>query len=176
MGLGHRFAHAHETMAVRKLAMDASVFHVFKEGQQVMTIDGVPGTVTAVWDGPVAGNENYEVALVNGLGGGQYTAGQLTAMGVPTTASEHHLASDDYPELGTILYDRPPIEREGTAGRSNEDEPQDPTSLTDPFAWAPDEDDLRAPDLSRGLPQGGYQQPSGPVQMPAYVDPEWKNR
>jgi hypothetical protein len=156
--------------------MDTSVFHVFKEGQQVMTIDGVPGTVTAVQDGPVAGNENYDVTLINGLGGGQYTASQLTSMGTPTVASEHHLASDDYEELRDILVQRPPIEREATAGRPNEDEPHDSTSLTDPFAWAPDEEDFQAPDLSRQLPQGGYHQPnSGPVQMPAYVDPEWKN-
>lgn len=302
MGLGSRSAGLHNTVAVRKMAMDASVFHVFKEGQQVMTIDGVPGTVTAVWDGPVPGNEDYEVRLVNGVGGGHYTSSQLTAVGpAPVTAAEH-LASDDYPELGSILHDRPPIECEGmrrqaaiaaqqcptckgtgynenweqkpdadqyeneddafelkrepcddcggtgtlaamgdgeenqqkadnarnllnrfeehdravdshssrngctpyscshafpntrnrrseaeqtlrtalyqttgTAGRSNEDEPQDPTSMTDPFSWAPDEEDFENPDLSRGLPPQGLHQQDGPVQMPAYVDPEWKN-
>lgn len=256
MGLGSRAASLHDTVSVRKHALDHSVYYVFKEGQRVLTVDGVPGIVTAVYDGPTPGNEDYEVRLDNNVGGGHYTAGQLTAVGPAPVTALDRLASDDYPELGTILYDRPPIEREGArhtaakprrsknfpygkrhgieitdppypaesgivqcdncgkyhsatydhegmynegpvhavtcpqdeltdyytnerlepreavAGRSNEDEPQDPTSLTDPFSWAPDEETFADPDLSRQLPADGQQKL--PVQMPAYVDPEWR--
>lgn len=175
MGLGSRHAALHDNVAVRKMAMDTSVYDSFGVGQRVMTIDRVAGQVTAVWDGPVPGNEEYEVALDGGIGGGKYTASQLSAVGQPITSAEHHLASEDYPEMGTILFDRPPIEREATAGRSNEDEPQDPTSMADPFAWADDDPRLQGPDLSRGLPAGqGVPAPNAPVQMPPYVDPQWR--
>lgn len=173
MGLGNRHAALHDTVSVRKVAMDTSIYNSFTAGQRVMTVDQVGGQVTAVWDGPVPGYEEYEVRLDNGVGGGRYTAGQLTAVGTPTTGAEHHLASEDYPEMGTILFDRPPIEREAIAGRSNEDEPQDPTSMTDPFGWAHDDPRLLTPDLSRQLPADGRPTPATAVEMPPYVDPDW---
>lgn len=116
MGLGRRNARQHETVGFQKNALDTSTFWEFKPQQQVMTVDGVPGVVTAVLDGPYPGTEEYEVTLDNGLGGGSYTASQLSPLGGTTAAHEHeatglHLASDDYPEMGSILYDRPPIER-----------------------------------------------------------------
>jgi hypothetical protein len=174
MGLGNRHAALHDTVSVRKIGMDTSIYDSFHVGQRVMTIDQVAGQVTAVWDGPVPGFEEYDVHLDNGIGGGKYTAGQLTAVGQPTTGAEHHLASEDYPEMGSILFDRPPIEREATAGRSNEDEPQDPTSMADPFGWADDDPRLMDPDVSRGLPADGRPTPATAVPMPPYVDPQWR--
>jgi hypothetical protein len=170
MGLGNRSASRHDTLSVRKQSMDTTVFHDFKTGQRVMTVDGIAGLVTAVWDGPMPGNEEYEVKLDNGLGGGQYTASQLSSVGAPVMASDHHLASDDYPEMGTILHDRPPIERQATD--KHLDEPADATSMTDPFAWADDDPRLEGPtDLSRQLPGSGLQGPA--VQNPPVVDPNY---
>jgi hypothetical protein len=228
--------------------MDTSVFHTFKATQRVMTVDGIPGQVTGILEGPYAGDVNYDVVLDNDLGRGQYTEGQLRAIGQPTATTEHHVASDDYPEMGSILWDRPPIERtaakprrsknfpygkrngveitdqafpgesglvrcdncgkyhaaeyshegkygegpihavicpkdnltdyytnevleprEAAAGHSNEDEPQDPTSMTDPFAWAPSEEDFHNVDLSRQMPATPAPT-GGPAQMPDAVD------
>lgn len=116
MGLGHRSARQHETQAIHKNAVDASVFADFRENDRVMTVDGYPGIVASVNDGPYPGTESYDVVLDGGLGGGEYTAGQLSPINGTTASHEHeavgqHMAHDDYPELGSILYDRPPIER-----------------------------------------------------------------
>ena len=120
MGLGSRHARLHQTTAVQKQAMDTSVYWDFKPEQRVMTTDGVPGVVTAVLDGPVPGFEAYQVTLDDGLGGGQYTASQLRAA-EHVVAGEHHTAQDDYPELGTILSDRPdPAQRRRTASGSGD--------------------------------------------------------
>lgn len=97
----------HDTIGVQKTGgVDPSVFWDFAPEQRVMTVDGIMGTVTAVLDGPYPGTEEYQVVLDHGMGGGSYTASQLREAGA-VTASEHHLASDDYEELGTILFDRP---------------------------------------------------------------------
>jgi hypothetical protein len=102
MGLGNRNARRHETQ--RTAGVDPSVYWDFKPGQTVMTVDGFLGTVEAVNDGPFAGSEEYQVALVNGLGGGIYTSGQLKA------ATDHiakdNTASLDYPELSEVLVQR----------------------------------------------------------------------
>jgi 8-oxo-dGTP pyrophosphatase MutT (NUDIX family) len=116
MGLGRRNARQHETVGFQKNALDSSVFWEYKPQQQVMTVDGVPGVVTAVLDGPYPGTEEYEVTLDNGLGGGSYTASQLQPLAGTTASHDHeatglHTADQDYPELGSILHDRPPIER-----------------------------------------------------------------
>lgn len=122
MGLGNRTA-KHDTAQVQKVAVDSTLWWEYKPEQRVMTIDGIAGTVTAVLDGPHPGSEAYEVRLDNGMGGGQYTASQLSRASTTTASHEHeatglHLAHEDYPELGSILYDRPPIERvEHTASR-----------------------------------------------------------
>lgn len=109
MSLGSRKASRHETVASAKTGgTDPSIYWEHKPGTRVMTVDGVAGTVTAVLDGPVAGNEAYEVSLDKGMGGGLYTASQLTPAGA-TTASTTHTADQDYPELGTVLVDRPDI-------------------------------------------------------------------
>jgi 8-oxo-dGTP pyrophosphatase MutT (NUDIX family) len=106
MGLGRRTALHHQTVASAvPLTSDFGV------GERVMTVDGFSGQIEAVLDGPVAGVEAYRVVLDNGLGGGEYTRSQVRAlMAAPqSTASTEALASRDYPELGSILFDRPDI-------------------------------------------------------------------
>lgn len=108
MGLGSRGAHRHETVASKTAGVDPSVYWDFQPGQRVMTVDGFAGTVSSVNDGPLAGTETYLITLANNLGGGEYTASQLRAAS-DTTGAVHHTADQDYPELGTILTDRPDI-------------------------------------------------------------------
>lgn len=113
MGLGGRQANlrrgiAHDTTGLRAQAVNADLWHEFREGQPVRTVDGITGVVASVEDGPFPGAEQYIVTLDRGLGGGAYTASQLTALG-PAHAAEAHTAAEDYPELGTILDDRPDI-------------------------------------------------------------------
>jgi hypothetical protein len=113
MGLGARHGNArsgirHETLGLQAHAVQAELWSDFRKGQRVQTVDGIPGVIAAVEDGPFPGAEQYVVALDNNLGGGQYTASQLTALG-PAQASEAHTADLDYPELGSILTDRPDI-------------------------------------------------------------------
>lgn len=91
----------HQTIATQQ----SEVYWDYQPDQRVMTIDG-PGRVIAVSDGPFPGSEEYEIRLEGGLGGGTYTPGQITAA-TSVEAVEHHTADQDYPELGTILYDRP---------------------------------------------------------------------
>lgn len=116
---------AHQTLGALKHAVAEEDSWDFKPGQRVVA-DGFPGTVTAVQDGPF-GNESYEVTLDDGMGGGEYNASQLTAQPSteatrkaaeapsvelePVEAGSTALANHWYPELGTILTDRPPIER-----------------------------------------------------------------
>jgi 8-oxo-dGTP pyrophosphatase MutT (NUDIX family) len=117
---------AHQTIGVQKQALVGEVFRDFDEGDRVMTRDGYPGRVTYVLDGPYPQTETYEVSLDNGAGGGSYSASQLSKMADTTAARDetlpapdlgpieattYHQASDDYPELGDILHERPPNER-----------------------------------------------------------------
>jgi len=74
----------------------------FQPRQRVMTTDGYPGRVEAVYDGPHPGNEAYEVRLDGGLGGGMYTAAQLSVL-----AEDSRTAASDYPELEDVLTQRP---------------------------------------------------------------------
>lgn len=108
MGLGSRTATKHDIEAQRKLAgVDPSIYWDHAPGERVMTCDGYPGVVVAVHDGPHAGNEEYEVRLDHGLGGGTYVTGQLSQISGSTEASTVHTADQDYPELGDILRERP---------------------------------------------------------------------
>lgn len=103
----------HDTEGVRKHAVDASLWWEFKPGQRVRTREGLLGTVTAVEDGPHAGNEHYLVELDGGMGGGEYSSSELMATTERTASkqsAELHVASDDYPVLEDILEERPPIE------------------------------------------------------------------
>lgn len=108
MGLGSRNAATHETIGVQKHAVVSEEFADFRTGQHVMTVDGYPGVVTAVLDGPFPGTEAYDVTLDNEMGGGMYTTGQLSPL-EHTTASTEHTADQDYPELAEILTQRPDI-------------------------------------------------------------------
>ncbi len=108
---------------------EAAVASEFATGQRVMTIDGLPGRILFIASSFSPGISEYQVMLDGGLGQGTYTASQLRALpadyraganpapagllpaGVTasfeTEAAEQHLASDDYPEMGTVLSDRP---------------------------------------------------------------------
>jgi hypothetical protein len=103
--LGRKGARHQTVRSVAAGSHDA--WYDFQPGQRVQTIDGFPGKVVAVQDGPHTGNEAYDVVLDNGLGGGLYTSSQLKAINEKT--ADVHTAADDYPELGTILHERPDI-------------------------------------------------------------------
>jgi hypothetical protein len=108
MGLGNRTAHRHETVASKTAGVDPSASWDFQPGQRVMTVDGFPGTIASVEDGPLSGTETYVVTLANNMGGGEYTASQLRATS-DALGSVHRTAADDYPELSDILTERPDI-------------------------------------------------------------------
>lgn len=80
-------------------------------GQRVMTVEGYPGTVTDVLEGP-GDLTTVMVDLDNGMGGGEYAEGELQPLNQTDSsridASVEHTAVDDYPELGSILTDRLP--------------------------------------------------------------------
>lgn len=94
------------------------------DGQRVQTFDGLPGRVLFAVGSASPGITEYEVMLDGGLGQRVYTAAQLRPVpedyrsgraplapgqlpaGV-TAAADPHEASLDYPELGTVLSDRP---------------------------------------------------------------------
>ena len=60
--------------------VDPTIYWDFRPGDRVMTREGVVGTVTAVEEGPAGGAETYLVELDAGLGGGEYSPGELRAL------------------------------------------------------------------------------------------------
>jgi hypothetical protein len=119
MSLGRREAR-HQTVAAAHVAgVEPSADWDFQPGQRVQTVDGLPGRVTAVQDGPVRGAEGYEVTLDDGMGGGLYTSSQL-APAPETVASLQETAAADYPELEDILQTRPDIARNTVLGSLKE--------------------------------------------------------
>lgn len=120
-------------MNLRREAIASSDYWEFQPGERVMTIDGYPGVVELVEDGPIAGAENYVVKLDNGLGGGNYSASMLTKMPTSRSAAGIHLATDDYPELGTVIEDRPdPGKMSFTAALSEERQEADAEDHDEP--------------------------------------------
>jgi 8-oxo-dGTP pyrophosphatase MutT (NUDIX family) len=120
-------------MNLRREAITSSDYWDFQPGERVMTIDGYPGVVELVEDGPIAGAENYVVTLDNGLGGGNYSASMLTKMPTARSAAGIHLATDDYPELGTVIDDRPdPGKMSFTAALSQERQEADAEDHDEP--------------------------------------------
>src|SRR6516162_6480970 len=101
----------------------------FQPGQRVRTIDGLIGRILEVSESWAPGNTAYQVVLDNGMGGGTYLGSQLrpipqdygglhptpanlpaslgSADGEPPSGENVHLASEDYPEMGTVLHDHP---------------------------------------------------------------------
>lgn len=125
----------HETLAFQRNAGVGEEVFDFRTGDRVMTVDGLPGKVVALNAGPFPGSEDYEVVLDSGMGGGSYTAAQLKKLtgntaarheaaevtaSIPVEAITSHTADIDYPELGTILYDRLPNENVKLAANQNE--------------------------------------------------------
>lgn len=104
MGLGSRDARRHET--ARTAGVRPEDYYDFTPGQTVMTVDGFLGKVLAVNDGPWPGSEEYEVSLLNDMGGGIYTSSQLRAS-TDHSASTENTAALDYPELAEVLSQRP---------------------------------------------------------------------
>jgi hypothetical protein len=109
----------HQTLGVQKLAVRSEDYWEYKPEQRVKTIDGVTGVVKHVEDGPFPGSEEYEVVLDRGLGGGRYTASQLSPAPITAEAMEQTAAAD-YPELAQILVERPdPAMQFVTAAKAN---------------------------------------------------------
>jgi hypothetical protein len=99
----------------------------FTVGQRIRTIDGLIGRILLVSESFAPGNTEYQVVLDNGMGGGTFLASQLRPVpegyggghqapahlpaGLASLddfqAADIHLASEDYPEMGSILHDRP---------------------------------------------------------------------
>jgi hypothetical protein len=126
----------HQTLGVQRLAVRSEDYWEYKPEQRVQTIDGVTGVVKHVEDGPFPGSEEYEVVLDRGLGGGRYTASQLSPAPITAEAMEQ-TAAVDYPELSQILVERPdPARQFVTAGKnpfadSDSDEPDSDDSEND---------------------------------------------
>jgi hypothetical protein len=115
--------HASRLSAVHEAALDTP----FMVGERVRTPEGMTGRILFVSESFSPGNTEYQVALDNGMGGGTYLASQLRPLpesfrGAPGTSNlpagvtaaleseadlEPRTAADDYPEMGSILHDRP---------------------------------------------------------------------
>jgi hypothetical protein len=127
----------HQTLGVQRLAVRSEDYWDFKPEQRVKTIDGVTGVVRHVEDGPFPGSEEYEVELEHGMGGGKYTASQLSPAPITTSAMEQTAAAD-YPELAEVLVERPdPVLQRVTAakaapfGDDDQDDSEDDSSDDD---------------------------------------------
>jgi hypothetical protein len=134
----------HQTLGVQRLAVRSEDYWEYKPEQRVQTIDGVTGVVKHVADGPFPGSEEYEVVLDRGLGGGRYTASQLSPAPITAEAMEQ-TAAVDYPELSEILVERPdPARQFVTAGKNpfaDDDGQDDDSNDSDDSQDEPDSDD-----------------------------------
>lgn len=82
---------------------------VFPVGSRVMTKEGFPGVVEDAHEGLGPYGSTYFVTLDSGMGGGEYAEAELRPLADPRAASVERTAADDYPELGNILVERPPL-------------------------------------------------------------------
>ena len=107
--------------------LSAALDQGFHVGERVRTLDGLTGRVIMITESFAPGNSAYQIVLDNGQGGGTYLASQLRPVpedyggghqapaylpagvtaALETEAELQALASDDYPEMGSILHDRP---------------------------------------------------------------------
>lgn len=112
----------HDTMGSRKLASMAYAHsdHEYQVNELVITCDGLPGRITAVYDGPFQGNEEYEIVLENNLGRGTYTSSQIKGRFVEQSDPNLFTADKDYPELSEIIRQRPdPAKMRFSASRND---------------------------------------------------------
>lgn len=114
----------------REAALDQG-FHV---GQRVRTLDGLTGRVIMITESFSPGNTQYQVILDDGQGGGTFLGSQLRPVGEDFGGGHQHpaylpagvtaaleaeaelerVASEDYPEMGDILTERPDPGRQFT--------------------------------------------------------------
>jgi len=139
MSLGSRRASRHDTEAQRKLGgVRSEDYWDHRPGQRVMTCDGVPGVVVAVLDGFHPGNESYEVRLDGGMGGGLYASGQLRSAQGQVEAGSAQSAATDYPELSTVLRERPDPALDQVMSRKQAGEESSEAELVNPGIGAND--------------------------------------
>jgi hypothetical protein len=123
---------------------EAALDQGFHVGQRVRTLDGLTGRVLMITESFSPGNTEYQVVLDDGQGGGTYLGSQLRPVGedfggghqapayLPAgvtaayitedqareafraQAELERIASEDYPEMGDILTDRPDPGRQFT--------------------------------------------------------------
>ena len=59
------------------MGVEAEDWHTYAVGERVMTVDGYPGVVQEVVDGPYPGTERYAILLDDGMGGGDYSLHEI---------------------------------------------------------------------------------------------------
>lgn len=162
-------------------AVNSSDWWEYLPGQRVMTREGLPGVVTAVEDGPTAGNETYLVNLDANMGGGEYSSSDLSPMperATASVASVERTAADDYPELGDILAERPPPPlstmaklaghyEDNPAALALESAAADLLRTANDWRWVPD-----YPGEPRDVP-GGMQEVVSPPPESVQVESGW---
>lgn len=90
----------------RTAGVPLGAYSDYRPGQRVMTCDEIPGRVISVQEGPAS--NRIEVVLDNGMGGGIYDDSMLRPLN-ERSSSVTRTAVDDYPELGSILTERPDL-------------------------------------------------------------------
>lgn len=70
-------------------------YYAFPVGAKVLTVEGFPGTVIEVEDGPFAGDEQYIVELDGGMGGGAYSSSELSPVDGDETVTAKTATSDE---------------------------------------------------------------------------------
>lgn len=118
--MGQRRTAGHDTAALRAHAGTPEYLYAeARPGDRVRVKEGYTGVVDDVLDGPPH-VMTYFVTLDDNQGGGEWGPGEVTVIGSAEAASQVEsdikTAADDYPELGTVLSDRPPLQVTKAAG------------------------------------------------------------